>query len=127
MIITILTLVFRGRSFEKRIDTERFKNLLDKYCENNQKQPHEILTRQSKNNHFFLPPILAVFVASYLSPKLHYNIIIFWSITCCIAEYVKLESVYQATIDSLEQKLLISELGLKLNRGFFGFGLLIFF
>lgn len=62
-----------------------------------------------------MPPILAVFVASYLSPKLHYNILEYY----LHSRMDQIESVYKATIDSLEQKLLISELGLKLNRGLF--------
>ena len=105
----------KGWSLEKCIGTARFKNLLDEFCENNQKQPHEILTHQGKNNHLFLPPILAIFVASYLSPKLHYNILKYY----LHSRMDQIESVYKTTIDFLEQKLLISELGLKLNRGLF--------
>lgn len=106
---------FQGnsRALERCISSTRFLKLLDQYCKKNQKQPHEILIRQDKNNHLYLPPVLAVFVASYLSPRLHYEILEYY----LYGKVDEMESVYKAKISSLEQQLVIAELGVKLNRG----------
>lgn len=106
---------FQGnsRALERCLISKRFQKLLDQYCEKNQKQSHEILIRQGKNNHLYLPPVLAVFVASYLSPQLHYEILEYY-LYCKLDE---IESAYKAKISSLEQQLAITELGIKLNRG----------
>jgi hypothetical protein len=106
---------FQGnsRALERCISSTRFKKLLDQYCKRNQKQPHEILIRQDKNNHLYLPPVLAVFVASYLSPRLHYEILEYY----LYGKLDEIEFAYKAKINSLEQRLAIAEWGIKLNRG----------
>lgn len=106
---------FQGNSrvLERCISSTRLKKLLDQYCKRNLKQPHEISISQDKNNHLYLPPVLAVFIASYLSSRLHYEILEYY----LYGKVDEIESAYKAKISSLEQHLAIAELGIKLNRG----------
>jgi len=104
---------FQGntKALDRCMNLKRFQSLLDQHAEINQKQPHEILTYRYKNNQLFLPPVLAIFVASYLSPHLQYQILEHFF-------YGKSdEAVYKSKISSLEQQLAIANLGTKLNRG----------
>ena len=60
-----------------------------------------------------MPPVLAVFVSSYLSPQLHYEILEYY----LYGKVDQIEAVSKAKISSLEQQLAIANLDIKLNRG----------
>ena len=65
-----------------------------------------------KNGDLFVNPILALHVASFLSVKLYYEILDFY----LCAKYNKMEEIYNSKIESLEQQLVVAELGLKFNK-----------
>jgi len=106
---------FKGnsRALERCLGLKRFKRLLDEYCKRNQKQPSEVLIYEGIDNDVYLPPVLAIFVASYLSPQLHYDILQYY-LYCRLDD---IESVHRAETDYLKQQLAVAELGLKLDRG----------
>ena len=64
-----------------------------------------------KDKNIFLPPVLSVYVASYLS-ELHYEILEYY----LFSKVSQIEAVYEAKIKSLEQEKINLELGIKLNR-----------
>ena len=65
-----------------------------------------------KNGDLFVNPILALHAASFLSVKLYYEILDFY----LYAKYSKMEEIYNSKIESLEQQLVVAELGLKFNK-----------
>ena len=65
-----------------------------------------------KNGGLFVNPILALHAASFLSIKLYYEILEFYLKT----KYSKMEEIYDAKIETLEQQLVVAELGLKSNK-----------
>ena len=55
---------------------------------------------------------MSVYVASYLSHELHYEILEYY----LFSKVSQIEAVYEAKIKSLEQEKINLELGIKLNR-----------
>jgi hypothetical protein len=65
---------FKGKpkSLKRCMETKRFQKLLAEYIK---KEPNNVSIQQGDDNAIFLPPVLSVFIASYLSYELDYEIL----------------------------------------------------
>ena len=102
---------FKGKpkSLKRCMKTKRFQELVAQHIK---KEPNSILTQQGDDNAVFLPHVLSIFVASYLSQELHYEILDYY----LSGRVSQIEAVYEARIKSLEQDKINLELGIKSNR-----------
>lgn len=109
-----VSLWFKGKlkSLDRCIKTKRFQELLAQYIEKEKPKRDDILVSQGQGEATFLPPILAIFVASHLNKELHYDILQYY----LFSKVSQIEMVYRAEIASLKQDNEALELGLKLNR-----------
>jgi len=104
---------FRGKrkKLDRCIKSKRFQKLLAEYSKK-ESNTITIPIQPDENNAIFLPPVLSVYVASYLSHELHYEILEYY----LFSKVSQIEAVYEAKIKSLEQEKINLELGIKLNR-----------
>jgi len=79
-------------------------------CNIENKQKNDVMVE--KNGNLFVSSILALHAASFLSVRLYYEILNFY----LYAKYNKMEEIYNSKIKSLEQQLIVAELGLKFNK-----------
>lgn len=110
-----VSLWFRGnkKSLDRCLSTRQFKRLLAHYVKKEKIKPDNPLYPAIQTDGFvFLPPILAVHVASYLSVELHYEILEYY----LYSRVSQIEAVYEAKIESLKQDNINLQLGIKLNR-----------
>ena len=107
-----ISLWFRGKGhlFSRCINSKRFNDLVTLHCTIKKKQKKDVIVE--KNGDLFVDPILALHAASFLSVKLYYEILDFY----LYAKYSKMEEIYNSKIESLEQQLVVAELGLKFNK-----------
>jgi hypothetical protein len=112
-----VSLWFRGnkKSLDRCLSTRQFKRLLAHYVKKEKVEPDNSLypvIQTNKDNSIFLPPILAVHVASHLSVKLHYEILEYY----LYSKVSQIEAMYEAKIESLKQDNINLQLGIKLNK-----------
>ena len=107
-----ISLWFKGKGhlFSRCINSKRFNGLVTLHCKIEKKQKNDVMVE--KNGDLFVNPILALHAASFLSVKLYYEILDFY----LYAKYSKMEEIYNSKIESLEQQLVVAELGLKFNK-----------
>lgn len=93
----------KGHLFSRCIQSKRFNDLVTLHCGIEKKQ---------KNDDLFVNPIIALHAASFLSVKLYDDILDFYLYT----KHSQMEKIYNSKIESLEQQLVIAELGFKFNK-----------
>jgi len=89
---------FKGKpkSLKRCMETKRFQDFT---AEHIKREPNIILTPQGDDNAVFLPPVVSVFVASYLSRELQYEIFDYY----VLSRVSQIEAVYKAKTESIEQ------------------------
>lgn len=107
-----ISLWFKGRGnlFGRCINSKRFNKLVKLHCEIKKKKRSDIIVE--KNNDLFVDPILALHAATFLSVKLYYDILDFY----IHSKYNRIEEIYNSRIKSLEQQIILTKLGIKLNK-----------
>ena len=87
----------KGKKLDRCIKSKRFQKLLAEYIKK-ESNTITIPIQPGEDNAIFLPPVLSVYVASYLSHELHYEILEYY----LFSKVSQIEAVYEAKIKSLE-------------------------